>query len=529
MTKLNQDPNSNLPLEEQKDSKQTNSKQKDPIAFGIFGVSLLLGIIADNLLRTPIWGLNFTIITICLAIALYILKRQHKAKVCFELLIPIIIFAGLFSFRASVFLQGLNLFLVLFCLLFLAAKATAISLQISNFGSYLINALRTGLILPFSPLILLFETPWSKLATQKNNAWAGTLRGLVFAVPIVIVFSFLLSSADAVFNDILSNIFKFDLNLQSILDHLFAILMFTVLFTAILRSSLLGENWQKIEVNTPQPLQFGLIETTLVFGSLVVLFTSFMAVQFYHFFGGVAALEKTGLTYSEYGRSGFFELVAVTILLHLLLLVGLWLVPKSKPLARDTFKGLALLLVILLFGVIYSAYSRLGLYIETYGLTELRFYSMAMIFWIGIVMFYFLAKLFSEKLPKIAVSYMFLGMLGVIALNMINPDGFITRTNLERSLANDKELIEIRTEVNPSFSSSGGSELDANYLSRLSADSVPVLLEYYRNYQDRGKGKVIEELLTKQFSKLDKANDWRAWNWGRARAKLYMNDFKSQQ
>ena len=496
------------------------SQKKHSVTLGILAVSLLLGIIADVLLRTTFWGLNLSITVFCFVIALYILVVYKKNKPCLELLIPTLLFGILFCVRDSLFVQGLNLFVVIFCLLFLAAKATSQALQESNFGSYVVNGLRAGLILPFSPIILLFEIPWSRLSSKKSSVFVGLLRGLFFAVPILVVFGFLLSSADPVFQSIINNIFRLDFD--NLFDHLFAILMFAVLFAALLRSSLLSEDWQKANVNPPAILQFGLIETILVFGSLVVLFAGFMVVQFYYLFGGLEALEKAGLTYSEYGRSGFFELVIVTVLLHLLLLIGLWLVSQNKV-AGNTFKGLAFLLVVLLFGVIYSAYTRLGLYIETYGLTELRFYSMAMIFWIGVVMFYFLAKLFSEKLPKVAISYIFLGMMGVITLNIVNPDGFIARVNLERSLENDLE-VNIRRE-NISVSSSLRSlKLDKNYLNWLSADTVPVLVNYYEAYKEKGKESVIEELLENQAKKLKKINDWRAWNLGRARAKLYLKN-----
>ncbi len=500
-----------------KESQKTHS-----VALGVLAVSLLLGVVADLLLRTTSWGLNFSITVFCFVLALYLLTIYQKNRPCLELLIPTLLFGILFCVRDSLFMQGLNFFMVIFCLFFLAAKATSQVLQESNFGNYLVNSLRAGFILPFSPIILLFETPWSQFSSKKSFAFVGLLRGLVFAVPILVVFGFLLSSADPVFQSILNNIFKLDFD--SLLNHLLGALMFAVFFAALLRSSLLGENWQKVNVSTPAILQFGLIETSLVFGSLVILFASFMAVQFYYLFGGLETLKKAGLTYSEYGRSGFFELVIVTVLLHLLLLIGLWLVSQSK-LARNIFKGLAFLLVVLLFGVIYSAYTRLGLYIETYGLTELRFYSMAMIFWIGVVMFYFLAKLFSEKLPKVAISYIFLGMMGVIALNIVNPDGFIARVNLDRSLESNLEINSTAQENISGSSSLRSLTLDQNYLSWLSADTVPVLANYYEAYKAKGKESVIEELLEKQATKLKKINDWRAWNLGRARARSYLNSY----
>ena len=54
--------------------------QRHPIALGILAVSLLLGIVADILLRTTFWGLNFSIIVFCLAIGLYLLTVYQKSR-----------------------------------------------------------------------------------------------------------------------------------------------------------------------------------------------------------------------------------------------------------------------------------------------------------------------------------------------------------------------------------------------------------------------------------------------------------------
>ena len=216
-----------------------------------------------------------------------------------------------------------------------------------------------------------------------------------------------------------------------------------------------------------------------------------MVVQFGYLFGGEARVLGSEITYAQYGRRGFFELVTVAFLLHLILLLGLWFISEAK--VRNLYRILATVLVVLLYGVIWSAQSRLGLYIHTYGLTELRYYSSAMIYWIGLVMLYFLFRLYSIKAAKLAPSYIMLGLLGVLALYISNPDARIATVNLERA----KELNKI----------------DVDYLDHLSLDAVPVIARFYQTQP----GLDLDSILSAKYGNLPDS-DWRQFNWSRWRS-----------
>ncbi len=69
------------------------------------------------------------------------------------------------------------------------------------------------------------------------------------------------------------------------------------------------------------PLRLGRVESTVVLGSLLALFTAFAAAQLVALSGGGRhVLETAGLTYAEYARTGFFQLLAVA---------GITLAPSS--------------------------------------------------------------------------------------------------------------------------------------------------------------------------------------------------------
>ena len=68
------------------------------------------------------------------------------------------------------------------------------------------------------------------------------------------------------------------------------------------------------------PPFLGFTETSIVLGSVVILFAFFVVIQFQYFFGGQTNIHIDGYTYSEYAVRGFGELVTVAFFALLLLL-----------------------------------------------------------------------------------------------------------------------------------------------------------------------------------------------------------------
>ena len=460
----------------------------------LFATSLLLALVADGLFFGQRLGLNISLFALIGAATLWAWTRHLKTQLHPLLLGSFVLMACMFSWRDSLFLQVLNLSVQLFLGTLLTARATHKALSQTDFLELGLNAFR-GLFNPVAGVVLFFtRSRWEDL-TKRSNAktlafTVSSFRGLVLALPLIVIFGFLLSSADANFERLVQSLFSFELD--RLLEHGFFTGFAGFVLLGVLTQSLVGSPWLQTKAHVPAALRVGNTEVGMVLGSLVFLFSAFMVLQFPYLFGGEGLLVGD-LSYASYAQRGFFELVTVTFLLHVVLLVGLWL--SSATSSFKLFRTLATVLIALLFGIIWSAYSRLGLYIQTYGLTELRYYSSAMTLWIGAAMLYFVLRLYYRKAARLAYAYLVLGVLGVTALYVSSPDARIAQVNLSRAET---------------------SELDLAYLERLSQDAVPVLAAYSRAYSDTPTAQRLSAILDRRYDQ----EDWRSFNWGRWRAQL---------
>jgi hypothetical protein len=200
------------------------------------------------------------------------------------------------------------------------------------------------------------------------------------------------------------------------------------------------------------PLKLG-----IVLGMLNALFLAFVLVQFRYLFGGAPVIEASpDLTYAQYARRGFFELVAVAALVLPLLLTADWLL-RASPGQRRAFRLLEATLILLLFVVMASAVQRMRLYTEEFGLTELRIYTTTFMGWLAIVFVWFLATVLRGRRERFTFGALVAAFAALAILNVANPDALIVRTNMQRAAA--------------------GLRFDAHYLRQLSADGIPTLVE----------------------------------------------------
>ena len=138
-----------------------------------------------------------------------------------------------------------------------------------------------------------------------------------------------------------------------------------------------------------------------------------------------------------------------------LLLAADWLLgERGRPVLRR-YRGLALLMLLLLDVMLASALYRMRLYTVEYGLTELRFYTTAFMGWLVLVLGWFAATVLRARRERFAPGAVAAAALVLGALNLLNPDALIARTNLAR-------VAE-------------GREVDAAYIAGLSADALPTI------------------------------------------------------
>jgi hypothetical protein len=207
-------------------------------------------------------------------------------------------------------------------------------------------------------------------------------------------------------------------------------------------------------------------------------------------FGGSALVQaRAHLTYAEYARHGFFELVAVSLLVLPVILAANAVVQARVQLVRR----LSAVLVALELVVAASALQRLRLYQAQFGLTELRLYATGIVIWLAFV-FLWLAATTLRGRRRFAVGAVVLGFAATAALNVVNPDAVIARTNLSRP------------------------QVDAAYLGGLSDDAVPTLLTRLPSLRQPLRGELARLLLAREQG----GHSVLGWNRSRARARTLL-------
>lgn len=187
---------------------------------------------------------------------------------------------------------------------------------------------------------------------------------------------------------------------------------------------------QTAAVSKPLAVETAAPITVLVVMDVLYLF--FLAVQFSVLFGGEDYLLRVGVSYADYARSGFFQLVAVAALNLTLVLVCLQLC-KQEGGGKRAVRVLSSLMVGMSGALLASAALRMSLYVAEYGLSFKRLLT----YW-GMVM---LCIFFVAALLKIwRKEFSFFRVLftvcvgGWLVLNLMNVDGLVTRYNIARDL-----------------------------------------------------------------------------------------------
>ncbi len=471
---------------------------KTKLGVRILAAALLLGVLGDALLRVIPWGINATLWTAALVAGVVLLAGRHAAFAGAGrwLLLPLLLFSVAFVWRDSPALKMLNVLALLVALSLAVLRAQGGRILLAGIMEYIMGSLIAGLNAAVGLLPLLFgEMQWKEVLNNRVSGRAlAVLRGLVLALPVLVIFGGLFVAADAVFEGMVRRVLH--VNFATLFSHTFLTVFFAWIVAGFLRGLLVGRERELATSWRPRVFSLGIIETGIVLGLLDLLFLLFVLVQLRYLFGGAALVGVTpGLTYSAYARRGFFELVAAVALVLPLLLLAHWLLRKENPVHERVFCGLAGVQILLLFVVMASALQRLRLYQSEYGLTEQRVYPTAFMGWLAVVFVWFALTVLRGRRERFAFGAMVAGYLLLAMLHFLSPEALVVRVNAARAAA--------------------GRSFDARYALSLSADAVPELISALPSLNPQDRCTVADHLL-RRWSSPD--GSWRTWSLARARA-----------
>jgi len=279
------------------------------------------------------------------------------------------------------------------------------------------------------------------VSTRKRAAAAA--RGALLGVPVMLVVGLLLAVADPIFRS------WFDL--AAVLPHLVLLAVGAWAVAGLSRAA----SAEQPSPSLPSSPSLGAVEAAFVLGGMCALYVAFVAAQFVALSGGGRHVLLThGLTYAQYARSGFFQLLACAAI-TLLVLLGVRACASPDHPVVMALSGLTVALTI---GVVIVAIRRLQFYEAAFGLTMLRLACLVAAVWIGIVFVLLGATVHRRGLPRrlFPAAAIVSGLLAVGVWTAANPAAIVAQTNLRRA--------------------ADGHSLDVSQAASLGPDAVPALV-----------------------------------------------------
>ena len=417
-------------------------------------------------------------------------------------------------------------FLFASCLIWIAYSGDpGMSIPLSGF--IISDAFNQIFVIPFCNFGGIFSG-W-KWGAKQGKSWKSLLAiiiGMLAFIPIFAIIINLLISADQGFSSIMTELFK-AINAQVVFRYILHLAL-GIPVACYIFGSLYGNGRKRgAEYITKEKADKALTSCHKIPGPgvygplalLIVIYITFFAAMGTYLFSGLAGKLPDEFTYAEYARQGFFELCGVAFI-NLIIVALIWLFTKresgGKPLPLRIMSCAISLLTLLL---IITAASKMILYIDQYGLTRLRLYTlciMAIFFALFLILSLWHIKPFNAGRAMVIAC-----VILILAPCLSNTDGFIAKYNID------------------GFESGKLKELDTYELEEMSDAVIPPLADYISRNQaklsDSDNGDAhsdlifdIEYLLTDLSENFRDVSDpdigFYEWNIQSAKAKTRLNE-----
>lgn len=286
----------------------------------------------------------------------------------------------------------------------------------------------------------------------KNSQALYVLAGVGVSIPLIAVVLVMLSSADVIFRESVHALFG-DLDGWDVFCCIFwsvAMFFFSYGMVSVLEGRELNETVKDHRKGQP-------VIAVSATAAIALIYVYFCVIQVVYLFAGYGTLPE-GYTYAEYARQGFFQLLFICLMNLVLVLIGIGFFRESRML-----KGILLVISFCTFIMTASSAYRMILYISVYYLTFLRVFVLWALGVIALLLAGIIGKTLKNGFPLFRYGLWVITVCYLV-LSFGRPDYWIARYNISAYQEQDGESPE------------EGRVLDTWYLSGLSADAAPVIM-----------------------------------------------------
>ena len=239
----------------------------------------------------------------------------------------------------------------------------------------------------------------------------------------------------------------------------------------------------------------------IVLAAVAALYLLFLGVQSAGLFGGAEYLAQKGLSYAEWARSGFFQMVGVTVVnLTLLLAAVQW--SRREGGAWRAVRLLSALLTAESLLLLLSAAWRMTLYVDVYGLSFKR----CMTYWgMGMMAAFLLAAAWKVWRPDFRFCRVVfpLALAGWLVINCVPVDYLVAKDQVDRYLSGESGVLDAEYLLY---------DLSYDTLSQLERLDGDMVCTAYGDWDAIGTARLSILLEQRRQEARTDCADWRTWS-----------------
>ncbi|MBO5111615.1 MAG: DUF4173 domain-containing protein [Clostridia bacterium] len=311
----------------------------------------------------------------------------------------------------------------------------------------LMDYVRALFVLPFRSLRALFSALFMGRGKGSGKVIGRILLGAFLAlVPTLIVG--LLLSYDSGFSRLIDNIFS--IKLGDLFTHLFHLLLAIPMGMAVFSvyasaTDGLGEDTVTEESLADTRRRFRILSSVTVLTAvlpLLFVYVVFFVSQWKYYVSGFTGILPEDFSYAEYAREGFFQLCAVSVINFILILIATLFIRRKDDRPPLVLKLVTTVLSVFTLILISTAISKMVLYIDRFGLTQLRVYATWFMLLLAVLFILTATSMYVKRFKPVLVSVLVcLAFFSILALS--GPDAQIAEYNVDRYLDGSLEDVDV--------------------------------------------------------------------------------------
>ena len=409
----------------------------------IIGGSLFFSILQSVLLWKKLPGISVILFIIPLLLFfIFFLNKNKKIQNRRGLIwgLPIIALGFTYFIFNNGMFNFFNMFAIGILWLIMCISLTGTNLRIKEL-LYLIGGAFKHIGTVMRGVLNIFKKDDNKEETKESN---GIAKAVILTLPITLIVIILLASADGIFSNLfrgVGDILNILIGNESILETIgrTIVIIITFIYMAgflcnIIKRKIEDQNIQR------KAKTIDTLTTEIMITILNGVYIIFCIIQILYLF--TKAGMPDGMTYAEYARQGFFQLMIVTFINFGILL---WIHAKEKNQLDEKqckyIKLMEMVMEICTQVIIISAFYRMFLYEQAYGYTYLRLFVYFILFAEFAFMIFVLIYTTGKKINLMKAG-LIIGTVTYLALNYINVDKVIAKKNIDRYFASPQTEID---------------------------------------------------------------------------------------